>query len=147
MFALTQQDVEKCINTAVPHIANHIIDKANRNNGFDSNPRAIHPVTKVLTLGLDINTRASIEMELMKATNLPTHYGMSQIAFIRHCMEIVTEDIVNEAVGFYDADDVWTILEDTCGRDGALFLATVANTTGPKRDACERFFVSMGGMM
>lgn len=142
MYALNQQRVDECIKNAVPMIANHIIEKARRNNGFAENPKAVHPVTKLLTLGLDVQTRYQIQMELIKASGLSLDHGLHQIAFIRACMENVDENMVLDIVGREEdlcADDVWITLDEMCSRDGAVFLATLEGMNGPELSSCKKF--------
>ena len=142
MQALNQSHVDECVKIAVPTIADHIIEKARRNNGFAENPKAVHPVTKVLTLGLDSQTRFQIQMELIKASKLSLEKGLHQIAFIRACMECVDENMVHDIVGCDEhlcADDVWITLDEMCSRDGTVFLATLDGMSGPELSSCKRF--------
>jgi hypothetical protein len=138
MQSLNQTAVEDCIKKAVPHISEHIIQKARRNDGFNDNPKAIHPVTKVITLALDSQTRYDIQKELIAASGLSAQDAIDQISFIRACMESLDEEMVKNIVGENDSEDVWVTLNDLCSRDGSIFLSTLDSMTGAELQACRK---------
>ena len=136
MFSLSAQDVAAAVHTSVPDIADHLLAKAKINLGFHDNPKCIHPVTRMVTLSLDMNTRLQVEDALYKIASeksgnqLTYKDARAQLAFTQKCMQTLTYDGVMEA--FEDAalepemaHTVWFVLEAACGRDGLEFLRYV----------------------
>jgi hypothetical protein len=136
MFSLTASEVAAAVHKSVPHIANHLLKKADTNSGFGDNPQCIHPVTRVVTLSLDANTRLQVEDALCgsaieKSGGQLSHAdARKQLAFALACMQTLTQDGAMQA--FEGASDVtgqevWEMLEGVCGRDGMEFLRFVHN--------------------
>lgn len=138
MNSLTQNDVNQCVRDAVPHIADHIINKASSNNGFSDNPSAIHPVTKLLTLNLDQATRFSIESELITQSGINEYFAEGQIKFIKSCYSTINYQIVMESVGTEMIEIMWQSLNDDCGRDGCLFLEMISKWDGDMKRVGDR---------
>lgn len=145
MYKLGENSVKSCIQSAVPHIAQHIISKMENNKGFPDNPKAIDYVTKIVTLGLDAQTRYDIERELITASRMDYDVGMSQLKFIRSCMESVSFDTIEQ---FFeneeDAKEVWSVLNDTCHRDGCVFLRFIQDEDFKDSGICMKFAEQMG---
>ena len=116
----SMERVQDCVQVAVPHIFAHIMDKIgkNTNNGEGC---AIHPLTKLLTLGLDKATRHALEHEIMKQ-------GIKQeeINFIRACSMTIGQKEIDEVIN--DIDDhegsslLWPFFDEQCHRDGSIFM-------------------------
>jgi len=150
MFSLSAHDVATAVHTSVPDIADHLLAKANNNSGFYDNPKCIHPVTRMVTLSLDMHTRMQVEDELCKIAvekcgdKLTYKDARAQLAFTLKCMQTLTYDVVMEA--FEDAalepemaHTVWFVLEAACGRDGLEFLRYVRDEqlSGPMQEASQ----------
>ena len=144
MFKISMAAALGCVEKALDsNLAAHIVAKAIKNDGFGDNPKAIHPVTKLVTLGLDKNTRALVEAQLILESGLEERHAAAELNFIKACMMTVNENMVK---AFVDDDhlsaEVWEELDTKCSRDGALFLQAVENMSpGPLREACEFFCV------
>jgi hypothetical protein len=136
MFSLSAHDVAAAVHTSVPDIADHLLAKAKNNSGFYDNPKCIHPVTRMVTLSLDMHTRMQVEDALCKIAveksgdKLTYKDARAQLAFTLKCMQTLTYDGVIEAFGDAAlepemAHTVWFVLEAACGRDGLEFLRYV----------------------
>ena len=122
---LSFAEVIECVNSAVPDIADHIIEKMNKNIGFNDNPQAVHPVTKLLTLSLDNNTRLRIEHALSTKSEDPEAFA--KMIFIRASMSTINYFKVSETVPGGTEEEIWYILDNECVRDGTLFLQKMKN--------------------
>jgi len=133
MEYLNESDVKLCIYRAVPEIAEYLIEKMNKNVGFEDHPACISPLTQLLTLSLDQKTRAAIEGELMVYCNHSFEETSKKIRFIRACCDtICLNDVENEFV--------WMTLDDACSRDGCLFIQKVSEMIdSEEKTNCENF--------
>ena len=140
MYRLSFDTVQTCISKAVPSIDQHLSKKLQGNTGFTDNPKAILPVTKLLTLGLDKKTRQCIESQIIDVSGLTKDEAIRQIQFIRACMLSVNYSSVCSSVEDDSAaEDMWTILDGLCCRDGALFLQWIDSVDGPEKSIAEKF--------
>jgi hypothetical protein len=145
MFKLNETTIHNCVLKAVPHIHSHILTKMASNNGFSDNPKAVDPLTKILTLGLDSQTRFDIERELIAASRIDYEAALSQIKFIRFCMESISLETVEEMVKDKDeASEIWSLLNDTCYRDGTIFLRFISDSDFNDGGLCKSFVENMG---
>ena len=136
MDTVTEEQVKSCIAELGP-IASHILTKWEANHGFSDNPQALHPVTKLVTLGLDSTSRFCVDRELVSFASCNEDTARQHIRFIRWCMSTATDTAVDEIIGSEHAAKVWNMLDETCSRDGALFLAAVKElSSGTLKDAC-----------
>jgi hypothetical protein len=143
MFAFDQLKVNQCVRNAVPHISDHIINKATSNEGFSTYPMAIHPITKLLTLNLDNATRFSIENELIDNSGLNSFVSQGQIKFILSCYSTLSFNLMIESIGVNKAEELWSILNNECYRDGCLFLEYVSNMENiDLKETAERFIAA-----
>ena len=138
MYKLNIESIKQCVKDAVPHIHQHIMSKMYANVGFPENPKAVDNLTKLVTLGLDSQTRYDIERELISASELNYDAGLSQLKFIRSCAESISLDVVEEIMK-EDADVVWKILDEICHRDGTLFLRFINEEDFKERQKCKEF--------
>jgi hypothetical protein len=120
MQFMNQEDVEQCITEAVPEIFDHICQKANRSE-------FLHPVTKVLTLSLDKETRARIEERLTIASGLDEDAAKKQVRFIMTCAQSISENDILVKLSKYGAyAQAAASCFESCMRDGALVLSKMA---------------------
>ena len=145
MFKLNESTINNCILKAVPHIHQHILSKMASNNGFADNPKAVDSLTKIVTLGLDSQTRFDIEQELISVSGIEYEAALSQLKFIRLCMESISLETVEDIFKDKDeASEVWSILNDTCYRDGAIFLRFINDSDFNDNGLCKSFAEQMG---
>lgn len=143
MFAFDQLKVNQCVRNAVPHISDHIINKASSNEGFSNFPMAVHPITKLLTLNLDNATRFSIETELIDQSGVHPNICEGQIKFIKSCFTTINFNLMIESIGVNKAEELYPILNEQCYRDGCLFLEYVFNMENNELKADAERFISV----
>ena len=139
IYNYTDLQVNACVRDCVPHIADHIINKACANEGMSDNPQAVHPVTKLLTINLDNATRFAIESELIEHSKVNEHVSIGQIKFIKACFSTINYNLVIESVGSAMSQQIWEALNDDCCRDGCLFLKMMNEWDGDLKTAADRF--------
>jgi hypothetical protein len=149
--SMTMDQIEAVVRIAVPNIADHIIQKVHTNEGIPTNPRAVQPVTKLLTLSLDAETSEASNEALVACGDAKAR---QKIAFITACMKTLDYDVYMtimtsicpyehgfEQVYKNNFESVWLIFVDDY-RDGALFLETVANGLDDPDDETAEIFLS-----
>jgi hypothetical protein len=149
--SMTFDQVADIVRIAVPDIADDIVSKMNENNS-DGPMRAVKPITKLLTLDMNIDDYKTITAFLITISG-DTKASL-KIEFIKSCSQMnqnIYLDIMNamyvptaEMYDLYQRNfqSVWLILtEDFC--DGALFLETVqAGLDDPDDETAEMFLAA-----
>lgn len=135
---LSSFDVFECVKSSVPEIADHILDKLNKNVGFTDNPQALHPLTKLLTLSLDNSTRHRIELALaVKSGDLDS---TAKMRFIQAMMSTVNYFKMAQVVPLGTEEESWTILDEECKRDGSLYLQKIRAMNGILAESARMIF-------